>query len=145
MTAPWPTAVATGQKSKREAKIRVDSGAHDSSRRQRRSRRLEFGLLGFYAADSLEGNDFALRNKHQDDRNLEEHCKSLGSDRDDRLRIVGRDDVTAVTLQHSRLPSQEAASVALRREVKATLLTISPTTKSSPIAQMFAGSSTASE
>jgi hypothetical protein len=35
--------------------------------------------------------------------------------------------------------------VALRCEVKATPLTMRPTTNSSPIAQMFAGSSTASE
>jgi hypothetical protein len=36
--------------------------------------------VGFYVADSLEGNYRALRDEHHDDRNLEERCKSFGSD-----------------------------------------------------------------
>ena len=58
----------------------VNAAAHDSSSRQGRSRRLEFGLLGLYVADLLEGNHSALRNEHHDGRNVEECCKSLGSD-----------------------------------------------------------------
>ncbi len=92
-------------KVKARRQIRVNTAADDSSSRQGRSRRLQFGLLGFYVANSLDGNHPALRNKHHDDRNLEDRCKSLGSDGDDRVRIVGHDDVTAVALQHSRLPS----------------------------------------
>ena len=94
-------------KVKARGQIRVDADAHNGSSRQRRSRRLQFGLLGFYVADSFEKNHPVLRNEHHDGRNLEQRCESLGSDRDDRLGIIGRDDVTAVALQHGGLPSQQ--------------------------------------
>src|SRR5450631_1388490 len=67
-------------KVKARGQIRVNAAAHYSSSRQGRSRRLQFGLLGFYVADLLEGNHPSLRDKHHDDRNLEECRKSLGSD-----------------------------------------------------------------
>jgi hypothetical protein len=65
---------------KARGQIRVNAAAHYSSSRQGRSRRLQFGFLGFYVPDLFDGYHPAVRNEHNDDRNLEECCKSLGSD-----------------------------------------------------------------
>ena len=50
---------------------RVDPRAHDSSRRQCRSRRLIFGLLRLDLTGCLDGKPIAFTENH-DDRNLEE-------------------------------------------------------------------------
>src|SRR5882724_12804857 len=93
-----------GPEVKARGQVWVNAAAHDHSSRQGRPRRLQFGLLGLHVADLFEGSQPVLGDQHHDDRNFEECCKSVERDRDDRLGIVGRDDVTAVALQHGRLP-----------------------------------------